>query len=151
MNLKWNISTSSRIFSVQISKKKKSAVRSSFFQVIYLFFFFLFVCFHSLWYPQNIPLAPLRSALRPPARLLRGCGRMLSCHLSAFKALRVGGHRGAQTLLLCANHVAFFHHSASALLRHSSPHFRGDLCASEAPTLQPMMLFWQIKCIFFLR
>lgn len=46
---------------------------------------------------------------------LGGCGRMLSCHLPAFKALRVGSPGGSDALSLRQSH------RFSALHRHSSP------------------------------
>lgn len=39
-------------------------------------------------------VSPAPAAAPSPGSPLFGCGRMLSCHLSAFKALRVGGSPG---------------------------------------------------------
>ena len=66
---------------------------------------------------------------------LCGCGRMLSCHLSAFKALRVGGHRGSRTLPpLRQSRLSPANHSAPALLRHRAAHLRHRFPAAEVPT-----------------
>lgn len=101
---KWNISTSSRIFSLQISFSK---IRSRLFIVWTLSVLFTD---YILWISRSVRSGLLRFAS------LGGCGRMLSCHLPAFKALRVGSPGRSDTPSLHQSHrFSALHHY------HSSP------------------------------
>lgn len=106
------------------------------------------LCAPSLGYPRvgnRVPLGPLAlSALLSP---VGGCGRMLSCHLSAFKATSGRGHRDAPTLLLSANHIAArFADTAPSSSSLTALLTSQRMCRSGLPTfLLPLFLFRKKK------